>query len=185
MFWTRFLPFVVVELLLSGVAMVNIPINNEDPMISVIILSIDHSSLSPWDVVVVNGNLGCYGNAVKDAESHAFLSDGMMARGPYNRHSRRQLDEKGGFVYTLGEVCCTYKIKPLTLYKKDTSIEDASFCHIQLQYLQMRDSCWNCPIFKAGPTFPCRTFSVISITLPAARRAQGKISCGGVNTDRS
>jgi hypothetical protein len=180
--------------------------------------------------VVVNGNLGCYGNAVKDAESHAFLSDGMMARGPYNCHSRRQLDEKGGFVYTLGEVCCTYKIKPLTLYKKDTSIEDASFCHIQLQYLQikpltlykkdtsiedasfchiqlqylqikpltlykkdtsiedasfchiqlqylqMRDSCWNCPIFKAGPTSPCRTFSVISITLPAARRAQGKIS---------
>jgi hypothetical protein len=126
--------------------------------------------------VVVNGNLGCYGNAVKDAESHAFLSDGMMARGPYNCHSRRQLDEKGGFVYT---------IKPLTLFKKDTSTKDASFCHIQLQYLQMRDSCWNCPIFKAGPTSPCRTFSVISITLPAARRAQGKISCGGVNTDRS
>ena len=64
--------------------------------------------------MVVNGNLGCYGNAVKDAESHAFLSDSMMARGSHHRHSRRTLDEKGSS-YAHGEKSAVYTIKPLTL----------------------------------------------------------------------
>ena len=99
------IPFIIIERVLCPVAMVNIPVNNEDTkscvMFKFTVISTNHQgmliSYLPFEAKFVYGILCCYGNIVEMTKSHTEFTLSMMARGSEGEREReREREREGG-----------------------------------------------------------------------------------------
>ena len=92
------IPFIIIERVLCPVAMVNIPVNNENAkscvMLNFTVINTNYRgmliSYLPFEAEFVYGILCCYGNIVEMTKSHTEFTLGVMARGSDGERERER-----------------------------------------------------------------------------------------------